>query len=91
MTDEPLPLPEADREIDDAIERLFRQHANDTNPAPRGNMFAFDEPKTDVPLLSVDPIVRLEQKLDAVLSSITSLRSRIDSIDFILARLIHRK
>ncbi len=91
MTDEPLPLPEADREIDDAIERLFRQHANETNPVGRGTMFAFEKTKDDVPALSSDPLMRLEQKIDAVISTMMSLKSRIDSIDTVLAKVIHRR
>jgi hypothetical protein len=91
MTDEPQPLPLADREIDEAIERLFERNMNSTNPVPRGQMFSFENTKNDVPTLSSEPLMRLEQKMDAVISSITALRSRVDSIDTILARLIHRR
>ena len=88
--DEPIPLPAADREIDDAIETAFAQTANQTMPAARGGMFSFDHGKTDVEITGGDSVARIERKLDAVISSITALKARVDSIDTTLARLIHR-
>jgi hypothetical protein len=88
MTDEPVPLPVAEREIDAAIEAAFDQ--NGTVPAARGEMFAFERSKADVEITSADPIVRIEQKLDVVIRSLAALKSRVESIDTILARLIHR-
>ena len=39
---------------------------------------------------AVDPIVRLEQKLDHALRLITSLQQQLDSIDATLARALNR-
>lgn len=89
--DEPTALPAADREINDAIERVFAHNANNTMPVVRGEMFSFEAHKTDVDTLSNDAVARIEQKLDAMMTALVALKARVDSIDTILARLIHRR
>jgi hypothetical protein len=37
-----------------------------------------------------DPLMRIEQKLDAALAAIEFLRRRVDSIDVMLARVVNR-
>ncbi|HEX6097114.1 MAG TPA: hypothetical protein VF432_12370 [Thermoanaerobaculia bacterium] len=46
--------------------------------------------ETAAPQAEIDPIVRLEQKLDAALRLIQSLQQQLDSIDATLARALNR-
>lgn len=94
MPDDPLPLPLGQHEIEQEIGGAF-DHSLATIPAPHGQMFAFDEAPPTLQVASenvtpIDPLVRLEQKVDALLHMVAALRVKIDSIDSVLARIIHR-
>ncbi len=88
MNDDPIPLPVTQREIDDAVDAAF--DANRTIPSRQGQMFSFQSEKNDVEVIAIDPIVRLEQKVDAVMHTVDALKRKVDSMDSVLARIIHR-
>lgn len=88
MSDDPIPLPITQREIDDAVDKALDDD-NRTMPARRGQMFSFDPSKTDE-VTAIDPVARLELKLDAMIRTVDALRRRVESIDSTLARVINR-
>jgi hypothetical protein len=100
MTDQivPLPTPQSEVAEDGVIDIGDR-----TIRVKHHHMFAFDEYGTqpaltttptieiaveDAPL--VDPIIRLEQKIDNVARAIKALNAKLDSIDEVLAKVICR-
>lgn len=89
MNDDPVPLPITQHEIDEAVDAAL-DDSNRTVPASRRHMFAFDDASTDVEVTALDPIVRLEQKLDSVIRNVDALRRRVESIDLVLARIVNR-
>lgn len=44
----------------------------------------------ELPVVGVDPIVQLQQKLDAALRQIAALQQRVDSMDATLARALNK-
>ncbi|HEY3052450.1 MAG TPA: hypothetical protein VGK04_03580 [Thermoanaerobaculia bacterium] len=95
MTDQPLPMPIRQDEIADIGDRTIR--------VVRHHMPAFDEygtlaAATTPATIEIavehtpppDPILRLEQKIDGVMRTIAALKTQIDSIDAVLARVINR-
>jgi len=99
MSDNILPLPprrnEVEEEVFDIGERTLR--------VMRDQPFALDEygtragqsisPAFEVVVedsQSSDPLVRVEQKIDAALGAIKTLQKRMDSIDAVLAVVINR-
>ena len=80
--DQPVPLPIGEREIAQEIEAAL-DYSNRTIAVRRAEMFKSDA-------LSSDAMVRLEQKLDTAIHLLAMLKTKVDSIDAVLARIIHR-
>ncbi len=91
MSDHPVPLPLSEREIDDAVDSAL-DHGERTLPLARNQMFSFDSPTIAVATedTSTDPIIRIERKVDSALRMIAVLQKKVDSIDAVLAKVIHR-
>jgi hypothetical protein len=94
--DQAMPLPIGEREIAQEIEAAL-DYSSRTLPVHRADMFAFDATPsranssvTNHDELSSDPMVRLEQKLDLAIHLLATLKVKVDSIDAVLARIIHR-
>lgn len=99
MTDNILPLPARRNEIEEQVFEI----GESTIRVLRNQPFAFEEygtrDSTSIsPLIATateepqsgDPLVRVEQKIDAALGAIKTLQKRIDSIDAVLAVVINR-
>ncbi len=90
MPDHPVPLPISEREIDEAIDSAL-DDSQRTIPLRRNQMFSFDHPAVTVATEeSSDPVVRLERKIETVLRMTAALQKKVDSIDAVLAKVIHR-
>lgn len=94
MPDDPVPLSLGQHEIEQEIGGAFDRSLA-TLPAPSGQMFSFDQPSPVIQVATesvtpIDSIARLEQKIDSLIRMVASLKTQIDSIDTVLARIIHR-
>jgi hypothetical protein len=101
-TPQPLP-PDAPFEFGDRTLLALRaqpfaiEHEYGTMMLPAGAAVSRETTEIPLPLVEtapmqgeIDPIVRLEQKLDAALRLIQSLQQQLDSIDATLARALNR-
>jgi hypothetical protein len=96
----PLTPPEAPFEFGDRTLLALRaqpfaiEHEYGTMILPAGSPIPRETTEMPLPVVEpapeVDPIVRLEQKLDTALRLIHSLQQQLDSIDATLARALNR-
>ena len=96
----PMPLPEAPFEFGDRTLLALRaqpfaiEHEYGTMILPAGSPIPRETTEMPLPVVEpaseMDPIVRLEQKLDTALRLIQSLQQQLDSIDATLARALNR-
>ncbi len=90
MSDDPVAPLLGQREIAEEIESAL-DYSRRTLPLARAQMFSFENPAVTVASEeSADPIVRLERKVESALRMIVVLQKKLDSIDAVLAKVIHR-
>jgi hypothetical protein len=100
-TDEPLPIPSAAEDVFEIGERTIyrlQSQASPFDPDELGTMIVRPHPATldrPAPIAThrepqVDPLERLEDKIDVLARSMEMLQRRLDSIDAQLARLVSR-
>ena len=102
MSDLARPLPPSEKEVEDQVDRAIDASRLPTAILP-AQLLAYDEFGTrptlaDPPAIEiatekaapVDPIIRLEQKIDSLAENVASLKRTLRSIDDVLSKLIHR-